>query len=772
MYSVSLMEYNTTPTSDIPTPSTDELYIYEPLTSDEGLMLTEPVLSLMASSAGSFSCNIPETNYGYGKIIKRRTRVIVRKDDKVIFMGRINSEDRDLYLTEKIEAEGALAYLNDSLTEKKVFTASNKTETTSTLSDILTYVFTNHNNKFPNEPWKRFNLKVCEAQFTGRNDKDVESKEITYYSVNFYTSMETVSELLSLANAVLKLEYNDTTGEWDVYIYDKYNLPKASQPIEFGVNLIDLIQSYDTTDICSAVAPFGGDAIQEDKSIGEKVGGAKITGDPEDLIQYSSVSNFPTDTEKAAYFYEDAIYVRPKDNAAAAYSIYSANEIGYGYWVARFNIAVYNNAHPDAPLKQLYLSWRGNYFETIPEEHAGADKCEDCSWRVYDASWDSIGYRKIERVTGANIFDSAVNEVIDLTDPQYKGATYVVMCGHDRILTPCIRRNAVVVEENDKLSIHDCDVMGTEESEDLVHEANSYYLYSKSLRNSYGLIEKKLEYDIEDTNKPLSTWVIPSSGTDWSITKHLSTCLGYNSGDGTDLESNKGNYEIVPFGDDAHLCLEYEIPPIGSPNRPRGVFISSRFYTFGTYEYNGYHYQIDGIYAVFDAGGYVLAYKKADTEMFTQVENEFIDFSDAKFYGAKKIRVGGWNGAIQVNLVPNDDAYSRDRLLAQAELYLTKQQWEKIVIEATAVDLNMTSSDWERFDICTDVTCYSDLHGMEGTRHPLTSLDIQLDNFENNVIKLGYDSDEYLSNQLSENLRLQSVAQTIEERRKNNEHTS
>ena len=134
MYTVSLFEYNTTPTATDPTPATDELYIFDPLTTDEGLMLTEPILSLEASCAGSFSCILPETNYGYGRIIRRRTRLVVRKDNKIIFMGRVNTEDRDLYLNQTIEAEGALAYLNDSLTDKKVFTASNdETNTTSSL---------------------------------------------------------------------------------------------------------------------------------------------------------------------------------------------------------------------------------------------------------------------------------------------------------------------------------------------------------------------------------------------------------------------------------------------------------------------------------------------------------------------------------------------------------------------------------------------------------------------------------------------------------------
>ena len=134
MYSVYLVDYNSDPTADNPVVCKDELYIYDPITHDEGLALIEPTLSLKASKAGSFSFTIPPTNYGYGRVIRGLTRVVVLKDDKIKFMGRINTEDRDLYLNQEIKAEGALSYLNDSLSEKKTFTYKS-------LVELLTYIF-------------------------------------------------------------------------------------------------------------------------------------------------------------------------------------------------------------------------------------------------------------------------------------------------------------------------------------------------------------------------------------------------------------------------------------------------------------------------------------------------------------------------------------------------------------------------------------------------------------------------------------------------------
>lgn len=762
MYSVSLMEYNTTPTSDIPTPSTDELYIYEPLTSDEGLILTEPVLYLESSSVGSFSCNIPETNYGYGKIIKRRTRVIVRKDDKVIFMGRINSEDRDLYLTEKIEAEGALAYLNDSLTEKKTYSYKS-------LPYILNDIFTNHNSKFPNEPWKQFNFLYdaeqdisinCKAEFTGRDDTNVESKKITQYNINFDITMEIVTELLVIANAVLKIDYNDTSGKWDVYIYKKYdyatdgsNFPVNSQPIEFGVNLIDLMQSYDKTDYCTAVAPFGGDLIPESKEIGEAVAGY-IGDNPESIY--------------------DKILIRgPHDYDYVVWDVSEDPEFaGSGYWAFEFDIEAYNNAHPNRPLKKLYLSWRTHWFDTRTGYIA------DNAWRIIsrvDDDYQSLAYHEI---TSGDGFVSEINEEIDLSDSKYARASLIRMGGWGKLITPLIRRDAEVVEEADKVNISKCDAFNTDE-DGLRHPEGSFYLYSDTLINSLGLIEKKLEYNIEDSVKPLDPFSNPYHGQFGDSAVYGEHALGYfvgNVGDEPDLNKHKGEYQIIPFNNTAYNCIEYELPDLTSPNRPRGVYITSRMHHYGIFTWNNKQWLINGMYVFLDTSHQVLSYQaasEADKGVgFTNLKREFIDLSDPKVFGAKYIRVGGYVGSgYPIELIPSDDAYSRNRLMDQAKLYLTSNQWEKSVIEATAVDLNMVNDSFERFDICTLIEVVSDYHGVY-TYLPLTRLELHLDNYANNSIKVGYDSDSYLSYQLNEYLRATSVEETVEERRKNNEYTT
>ena len=804
MYTVSIKDYNTTPGADTPVMSDEELYIYDPSSTAEELMITDPILSIKASQAGEFSCTIPETNYGYGAVVERITRVIVRKDGKIIYMGRVSDKERDLYLNEKIESEGALTYLNDTLTQKKVYTSYDSTP--ATLFNILSDVFTYHNSKFPNEPWKQFNLtqENCHAWFKGRDTYDINSQQISYYSINYYTTMDVVSELLTLANAVLKLEYNETSGKWDVYIYERYTLPlNETQAIEFGVNLLDFVQEYENN-ISTAVAPFGGDLIQEPKEIGEVVAGITnqyilLTTEPSNWstnytdyyiqvenqythdIEYQHIpsgESAPAFEQDTYYKYEDDpnhiynhVLFRDKNNWAYMLGDVS-NDPEYansGYWAYEFDIAGYNAAHPDNKLKRLYLSWRAYKFDFR------TDYICDCAWTIVERITYQGGQEDHNLAThllkNGEDFESAINEVIDLSDPTYAQATHILLGGWGGLIKPTIRRDALIVEENDKLTIEKCDAFTTD-TDGLSHPAGSPYLYSDTLINTYGLIEKKLEYDIEDENKPVNPFNHPYAGPLGGTAVYNQYALGYNAGavgSDPDMNSNKGNYQIIPFP--SCKCIEYEIPSLGNPNRPRGVFLSSRMYSFGIQEYGGIQWVINGMYVLLDESHQVLSYKLApevtDGVAFTTIQNEFIDLSDAQNYGAKWLRVGGYEGSgFAVTLVPSDDAYSRDRLMTQARSYLTNQQWEKVVIEATAVDLSLTGEQWESFDICTNVEVYSDYHGIKDTYFPVTSLDIQLDDFENNKITLGYDNDEYLSNQLSENLRIMSIEQAIEQKRR------
>ena len=741
MYTVSLLDYD----SDTPK---EELYIYVPVSSDEQMILITPKLSIGASEAGMFTCTLPQNNYGYGKIIKRLTRVIVRKNEKIIFMGRVNSDEKDLYLNQTINAEGALSYLNDTITTKRVFTHQQ-----SNLLNLLLLIFQNHNSKFPDEPWKQFNLTAanCHADFVGRDDTSVESNLLKYYSVNYDITMNIVNELLELANAVLKIEYNELSGKWDVYIYPKYELPLCSQPIEFGQNLIDLTQSYDKTDICSVVAPFGGELVQQSKEIGEIVAGLTADDDPNHIYQHKLYRN--------------------KNNWD--YKITSEVE---GYWAYEFDISTYNANHPNNPLKKLYLSWRAYKFDTVVD---GEDCTCDCAWtlieRIVGEGYTEDHNLKTHLLKNGDSFESAINEEVDLTAPECLRATHILLGGWGGLIKPIIRRDAAIVEENDRLNIENCDAISptSEDYDGVSHAEGSLYLEDDALVNSIGRIEKKLEYDIEDTLKPVSPFVHPYSGPLGGTAVYDNYALGYEVGAigaDPDLTSNEGDYKVIPFNGGTKV-IEYQLPEFGSVNYPRGVYLSARMYSFGVaaVQETGKQWMINGLYAIFDVSHQMLNFKKAeevkDGCAFTTIYNEFIDLTDPKNFGAAYIRVGGYVGMnFQVTLAPSDDTYSRNRLMDQGIFYLKSQQWEKVVIEATAVDLSLTGDEWEMFDICMNAQVFSDVHGMNSTL-PISTLEIGLDSFEDNKIKLGYDSDEYLSAQLAQNLRLISIEQTLEEKK-------
>lgn len=755
MYSVYLIDYDPNPGARPPEPpKREKLYIYDQLIHDEGMMLTEPELSIAASSADSFSFNLPKTNYGYGKILRTITRVVVEKDDKVIFMGRINSYDEDIWQNQRIEAEGALTYLNDSLSEKRVFINKDRTqENRLTVYKLAEEILNYHNNKFQDEPWKQFHV-VPEsdipvqnrAKFVGRDSENVNSDAISYYSINYDNPLELLQEIVELADGAFRIKYNEEEGYWDVYIYGKFNFPvNNSQPIEFGLNLLDLTKTNDNSSVTTVVAPFGGDLIQKSKAIGEAVAGFQMSYFPEG----TPVPQGWTNTYWASW-YPDSIYVH--DPANWYYTKHQAHDVGNGYWVFKLNIDQYNQRNPQKPLKKLYISWRGYNFTTGPEEEAGEGQIEDCAWRVYDSVGNTLGYRAFNTPG----FDSAIDEEIDLTNSEYYGATTIWVCGWGLSITPMIYRDAEISEENDRLTIEKCaefiDVDG------FTHYAGSPYLISNDLVEKYGVIEKKLEYDIADSIVPITGVITPSTG---------STALGSYAGDvGEDPrpDADKGNYQIIPFGDNSYSTIQYELPDHKDPSYPRGVFITCRMHHYGIYDWDNKHWLINGMYAVYDGVWQLLDYKEASHDSmgksFNTVVNEYIDLSDAKYYGAKYIRAGNWGGGVTFNVVPSDDIIQANRLLAQAELYLSNYQWEKTVIEATAVDLNMTDDSWEALDICTNVGVYSVNYYL-----PITSLTIRLDDFSQNKVILGYDNEEYITTQLSQEQRLLSIQQSLEERR-------
>ena len=119
----------------------DDICIYDDTqTANLGVKLIEPTLSLAENSAGSFTATVPITNVYYDSFKIFATNITVRRNDDVIWFGRVLSEEMDFWKNKKITCEGALAFLNDT-------TQLQATYKNISVPDILGIILGVHNEK-------------------------------------------------------------------------------------------------------------------------------------------------------------------------------------------------------------------------------------------------------------------------------------------------------------------------------------------------------------------------------------------------------------------------------------------------------------------------------------------------------------------------------------------------------------------------------------------------------------------------------------------------
>lgn len=83
--------------------------------------MVSPVCKLTVNKAGLLTLSIPPMHPYTDKLKKLDTILSLWQDDALLFRGRILNDEYDLYGMRKLEAEGELAYLNDSIQPLAVY---------------------------------------------------------------------------------------------------------------------------------------------------------------------------------------------------------------------------------------------------------------------------------------------------------------------------------------------------------------------------------------------------------------------------------------------------------------------------------------------------------------------------------------------------------------------------------------------------------------------------------------------------------------------------
>lgn len=210
------------------------------------ILLEETVLELEDNSAGSFSFVIYPNNPGYSLASNLLTGIVtVKWDDEVLYKGRILSCEKTWDKALRVETEGELAYLDDTIQRPAEYHEL-------TVLAYVTKLVELHNAQVGSD--KQF--EVGSVTVTDSNDS-------LYRYTNWESTLTTFKDdLINSLGGHLRVRYDGTHRYLD-YLADYPRL--SGQKIEFGQNLLTYSETSSAYELATVCIPLG--ARQEESAI-------------------------------------------------------------------------------------------------------------------------------------------------------------------------------------------------------------------------------------------------------------------------------------------------------------------------------------------------------------------------------------------------------------------------------------------------------------------------------------------------------------------------
>ena len=232
--------------------------LYDPRLVENNLIIRDPSVKLAVGKAGSMDF-VVNADHPYLSNLRRMSGLVELLDgNSPIYRGRITRDTKDFYGAHKIETEGIMAALNDSLippfnfpedfeNDADYITAS---ESGNVVDFFFRWILAQHNAQVSEEQ----QIKPGNVTVTDPNNY------ITRSSESYETAMATILDKLSESSigGYLLIRYEADGNYLDYYA----ELPLTNvQKVEFSENLIDLSSETDGTKIYTAILPEGKDGL-------------------------------------------------------------------------------------------------------------------------------------------------------------------------------------------------------------------------------------------------------------------------------------------------------------------------------------------------------------------------------------------------------------------------------------------------------------------------------------------------------------------------------
>ena len=231
--------------------------VYDPRGQEKGLTIYDPDCHLAVGEAGSLAFSVDD-DHPYAHQLTRMKGVLKLLDGgRTIYKGRIRKDPRDFGLSKRIESEGLLACLNDSIIPPFKFPDDFQNdaayqlaaESGNVIRFFLEWLVAEHNSQVgPDQQ-----IRLGEVTVSDPNNY------ITRESNDYLKTMEVVKKkLIEMLTGYLLVDYNTDIPTLNYYA----DLPLTNiQKVKFGENLLDLLDEPDATDTYTAILPLGKDNL-------------------------------------------------------------------------------------------------------------------------------------------------------------------------------------------------------------------------------------------------------------------------------------------------------------------------------------------------------------------------------------------------------------------------------------------------------------------------------------------------------------------------------
>ncbi len=232
---------------------------------ERSFVLLSPVLNTEINTAGSFEFTMPPGHVFYDAVHPLTSTIEVYEDETLLWFGRPVETKVDFYKQKTVYCEGALAFFSDTIQRPREYESIS-------LHSFLAAVVNGHNAQVATD--RQFLL--------GR--VTVPNRSV-YRKLNYESTFDTLKKQCIDAEGGYLFVRRENGANYLDWLAD---MPyTCNQPVEFGLNLLDISSGFNGSTIATCVVPLGA----TDPETGLALTVESVNGGS-DVLESSAVSMF------------------------------------------------------------------------------------------------------------------------------------------------------------------------------------------------------------------------------------------------------------------------------------------------------------------------------------------------------------------------------------------------------------------------------------------------------------------------------------------------